>query len=145
MKCKHGTPALLPTAVRTVSPAHLAICNKRAQLRRLPCLTRAEAVFEPSRSAEHAAATVNDCLTLAAEGHVDALLEHVPDGVLDRCIALQKSARCVGSGERPLAFVMKRVIMDLVVLSLQKMDTWHTKLPQFRRCCQNQSQKRIYL
>ena len=37
---------------------------------------------------------MSDCLTLAADGHADALLEHVPDGVLDRCIAQRKSARC---------------------------------------------------
>lgn len=37
---------------------------------------------------------MSDCLTLAADGNPDALLEHVPDGVLDRCIAQRKSARC---------------------------------------------------
>ena len=108
MKCKHGAPAFFPTAVRTFLPSHLAICSRRAQPRRLSRLTRAEAVFEPDQSAEQAAATVNDCLTLAREGHVDALLEHVPDEVLDRCIALQKSARYVGSGDRALALVVKK-------------------------------------
>ena len=43
--------------------------------------------------AKHAAATVTDCLRLAHEGQIDALLEHMPDDVLDRCIALRKSAR----------------------------------------------------
>lgn len=99
MKCKYGTSAFIPTVVRTSLPSHLVVHSKCAQPRRLPRLTRAEAVFEPSQSAEQAAATVNDCLTLATEGHVDALLEHVPDEVLDRCIALQKSARYVESSE----------------------------------------------
>ena len=62
---------------------------------------------------------------------MDALLEHVPDEVLDRCIALQKSARYVKGGESALAFVAKKMIMDRMVLSVQKMDTWHTKYPQF--------------
>lgn len=102
MKCKYGTSAFLPIAVRTSLPSHLAVFSKSAQPRRLRRFTRAEAVFEPSQSAEQAAATVNDCLTLATEGHVDALLEHVPDEVLDRCIALQKSARYVKIGESAL-------------------------------------------
>ena len=131
MKCKHRTSAFIPIAVRTSLPSHLALHNKCAQPRRLPRSTRPEAIFEPSHSAEQAAATVNDCLTSATEGRVDALLEHVPDEVLDRCIALQKSARYVESGEHALAAVVKKMIIDRMLLSVQEMDPWHTKHPQF--------------
>ncbi|KAL3163070.1 hypothetical protein ABBQ32_009492 [Trebouxia sp. C0010 RCD-2024] len=85
MQCKHGTSARLLPDVRN-SRRQPAACRRARHVPPLRCLA-------PDQSAEQAAATVNDCLRLATEGDVDALLEHVPDEVLDRCIALQKSAR----------------------------------------------------
>ena len=52
-----------------------------------------ESQFGSVQLSQEAASTVTDCLTAAADGQADALLEHVPDGVLDRCIARRKSAR----------------------------------------------------
>ena len=97
MKCTQGTPASLPAAIRSYQPSHLEACHRRRrpQPHELSRFARADAACDASESAERAAATVNDCLRSAAEGRVDALLEHVPDEVLDRCIALQKSVRYV--------------------------------------------------
>lgn len=64
------------------------------------CTARLEAVHDSGHPAEAAAATVSSCLKLANEGQVDALLEHMPDDVLDRCIALRKSARIRTPGIR---------------------------------------------
>lgn len=67
------------------------VCTHK-QRRSRPAV-RSDATLESGQPAEQAAATVSDCLRLATEGQADALLEHVPDDVLDRCIAMQKSAR----------------------------------------------------
>lgn len=45
------------------------------------------------RLSQDAALTVSSCLSAATDGHADALLQHLPDGVLDHCIARRKSAR----------------------------------------------------
>ncbi|DBA85141.1 TPA: hypothetical protein ACH3X2_005861 [Trebouxia sp. C0005] len=63
-------------------------------------VVRSDATLESGQPAEQAAATVSDCLRLATEGQADALLEHVPDDVLDRCIAMRKSARIRTPGIR---------------------------------------------
>lgn len=99
MKCKHGRITttqpnhlhlrwqIRPIGCFTCHPAHR---RKRCSLR---CTARSEAPLESGQPAEEAAATVNDCLRLATEGQIDALLEHVPDDVVDRCIEQRKSAR----------------------------------------------------
>lgn len=68
------------------------LLRRQPNWRRRP--TRSDASHESSQPVDEAAATVSNCLRLATEGQVDALLEHVPDDVLDRCIAMRKSARC---------------------------------------------------
>ncbi len=67
------------------------VCTQKQRTSR-PAV-RSDASLESGQPAEQAAATVSDCLRLATEGQADALLEHVPDDVLDRCIAMRKSAR----------------------------------------------------
>lgn len=100
MKCKQGIRASLLADTPTSLSSQFAFRHntRRAQPCRLRRVSRADAAFESTQSADQAAATVKDCLTLATEGQVDALLEHVPDEVLDRCIALQKSARYTETG-----------------------------------------------
>lgn len=105
MNCKQGIRASLLANKPTSLSSQFASRYKTrcAQPRELRRVCRADAAFESTQSADQAAATVKDCLTLATEGQVDALLEHVPDEVLDRCIALQKSARFVETGWSALA------------------------------------------
>ena len=97
MKCRQGQ-------ITTPHPAH-GHFRQHVHLQRFPitrqnssktilrCFARFDAPPESGQPAEEAAATVSDCLRLATEGQIDALLEHVPDDVLDRCIAMRQSAR----------------------------------------------------
>jgi hypothetical protein len=62
-------------------------CLRQAPSRRKRQRTKAHG---KDSSAEEAAQTVARCLDLVSERHMDALLEFVPDAVLDRCIERKK-------------------------------------------------------